>query len=157
MGPAELVSNVIPSGKAGRISIRYTWRQQFNNSTCQLTQTNKFFILEQSSQILLIKGGEGGEGSIYYNEKKIAAQPRKPRQHSTAPNPYLGLDNNQCFLAGSKETMGAVTLPTKFIPSREYRCPVIISCCPSSQETEGGRPLPPRSDDDGPGRGEAGE
>jgi len=60
--PAELVSNVNPSGKAGRISIRYTWGQQFNDSTCPLTQTNKFFffILEQSSQVLLIKEGWGG-------------------------------------------------------------------------------------------------
>ena len=80
-GPAELVSNVNPSGKAGRISIRYIWGQQFNDSTCPLTQTNKIFILEQSFQVLLIKGGEG---SVYYNEKKkIVAQPRKPRQRST--------------------------------------------------------------------------
>ena len=112
------MSNVNPSGKAGRISIRYTWRQQFNDSTCPLTQTNKFFILEQSFQVLLIKGGVGASITM---RKKIVAQPRKLRQCSTKSLPRFG--QQPAFLGRLERDNGGCNFAHEIHPIQRVQVP----------------------------------
>jgi len=111
-----------PSGKAGRISIRYTWGQQFNDFTCPLTQTNKFFILEQSSQVLLIKEGGGGGGGVSITmRKKIVAQPRKLRQHSTKSLPWFG--QQSAFLGRLERDNGGCNFVHEIHPIQRVQVP----------------------------------